>query len=466
MSTDMNRIDTIAAIATPVGNGAISVVRLTGRDSLDILKKHFSGSSETFTPRKVYYGKWLNRKNTMIDEVQIIFYKAPHSYTGEDMLEIMCHGGQIVTEMILETLLDDCKPALKGEFTFRAFLNNKVDLIKAQAINDIINVKTRKGAELLVKGLEGRLSALVEQIQDEFTKISAMIEVQIDYPDEIFEHSEVDEILQALFTVRTRIESVLNGAANSIRLKDGIDTVIIGPPNAGKSTLLNTLLKEDRAIVTDTPGTTRDYIREELNVNGILLNLVDTAGIRKSNDTIETLGIERSLSMFRNAPFVMFIFDITAGIDEQSKKLIEEARLENKKILIILNKTDLSNNESDSRAVTEAIKGELKTYADVHEISALKKRGIAELENYIYDAVKGLVSVNDNDLIFNKLQKNTLEKIYGLTNSTVEDIQEGFTIDLVAIKIREIIQDLNRLTGRDYEEDLINTLFSTFCLGK
>ena len=465
MPTGMNRTDTVAAIATPFGNGAISIVRLTGHDSLSILKKHFSGSTDAYTPRKVYYGKWLNERNEMIDEVQIIYYKAPFSYTGEEMLEIMCHGGQIVTNMIMESLMNDCKPALNGEFTFRAFLNGKVDLIKAQAINDLINVKTRKGAKLLVKGLEGKLSALIENIQNGFTKIAAMIEVQIDYPDEIFEHSETDEILQALFSVRTQLENVLNGAANSIRVKDGIDTVIIGPPNAGKSTLLNTLLKEDRAIVTDTPGTTRDYIKEELNINGILLNLVDTAGIRESKDTVETIGIERSLNMFRQAPFVMFIFDITGSIDENSRNLIEEARLENKSILILLNKMDLHDID-DKTAKNEMIKKELETYANVHEISALRKRGIAELENYIFDAVKDLVSLEENDLIFNRLQKNTLEKIYGLTNSTIEDIQEGFTLDLVAIKIREIIQDLNRLTGRDYEEDLVNTLFSTFCLGK
>jgi tRNA modification GTPase len=466
MSTELNRTDTIAAISTPVGNGAISMVRVTGSNSLNVLKNYFSGSKDTFTPRKVYYGKWLNDKNEMLDEVQITYYVAPNSYTGEDMLEITCHGGQIVTEMIMESLMTECKPALPGEFTFRAFLNNKIDLIKAQAINDLINAKTRKAAKLLTKGLEGKLSALIDRIQSDFTRVAAMIEVQIDYPDEIYEHSETDEILEAMKAVRSRLEKVLDGAANSIRVKDGIDTVIIGPPNAGKSTLLNVLLKEDRAIVTDTPGTTRDYIKEELNVNGILLNLVDTAGIRDSEDKVEAIGIEKSLNIFRSAPFVMFIFDITSGINESSKKLIEEARFEDKKILILLNKTDLNDGSSDNIVVDEGLKNELMTYADVHEISALKKRGIAELENFIYDSVKNLVTIKDDDLIFSKLQKNTLEKIYGLTNSAIEDINEGFTLDLVAIKIREIIQDINRLTGRDYEEDLINTLFSTFCLGK
>ena len=461
----MNRTDTIVALSTPVGTGAISIIRISGQKALEVLNEHFKSLKMKDYPehRKMYYGKWVDSEQLTIDEVQIVYYQSPNSFTGEDMIEIFCHGGMIITEMVLKSTINICKNALPGEFSYRAFLNSKIDLIQAQAINDLIHVKTQEGAKLLVKGLEGKLSHFIENLQKQYTKIAAMIEVQLDYPDDVFEHVETKQILKNLRELENDLKQVINDAANSIRLKNGIDTVILGPPNVGKSTLMNLLLKEDRAIVTDIPGTTRDYIQAELNVKGILINLIDTAGIRKTNDVVESMGVERTFQLFKNAPFSIFIFDHTSNLDDVSLKLLEEAVLEKKEILIILNKTDLKPNEMDK---TKKFKTKLSEYGSIHEISAKKTQGISILEDYIYHSAKKLVDIKSDTQLFNNLQKNVLEHIYNDTIRAISDLMNGFTIDTVSITIIEIIKELNNLTGRDYNEDIINAIFSDFCLGK
>src|SRR6056297_2109364 len=367
----MNQTDTIVALPTPFGTGAISIIRVSGQQALDVLNEHFQGLKkfDNIEHRKMVFGKWMDPNKQTIDEVQIVFYRSPNSFTGEDMIEIFCHGGMIITEMVLNSTLNICRNALPGEFSYRAFLNTKLDLIQAQAINDLINVKTQEGAKLLIKGLEGKLSHFIKNLQQKYTKIAAMIEVQLDYPDEIYEHVEIEHILKALKELANDLKIVIQDATNSIRLKNGIDTVILGPPNVGKSTLLNLLLKEDRAIVTELPGTTRDYIRAELNVNGILLNLIDTAGIRKTNDLVESKGVKRTFQLFKSAPFAIFIFEYTSKIDDVTLNLLEEAYSENKEILIILNKSDLNASVSDQ---TDSLKKKLSQYGLIHEISAKK----------------------------------------------------------------------------------------------
>lgn len=461
----MNRIDTIVALSTPVGTGAISIIRISGQKALDVLNEHFVGLTKNIHPehRKIYYGKWVDSEEITIDEVQVVFYQSPNSFTGEDMIEIFCHGGMIITEMVLKSTLNICKNALPGEFSYRSFLNSKIDLIQAQAINDLIHVKTQEGAKLLVKGLEGKLSHFIENLQKRYTKIAAMIEVQLDYPDDVFEHVENKQILNSLKELANDLEQVIKDAANSIRLKNGIDTVILGPPNVGKSTLMNLLLNEDRAIVTDIPGTTRDYIQAELNVKGILINLIDTAGIRETHDVVETMGVERTFQLFKNAPFAIFIFDHTSTLDEVSIRLLETAFLEKKEILIILNKADLKPFELDG---TKNFKTKLSKYGKIHEISAKKTQGISILEDYIYHSAKKLVDNKSDTQLFNNLQKNVLEHIYNDTIRAISDLMEGFTIDTVSITIIDIIKELNDLTGRDYNEDIIDAIFSDFCLGK
>ena len=461
----MNRTDTIVALATPMGSGALSIIRISGERSLEVWQKHFKGLKAIDSPehRRIYYGKWIDTDRNTIDEVQCCFYQSPHSFTGEDMLEVFCHGGMIVTEMVLKSTLHLCKSALPGEFSYRAFLNSKIDLIQAQAINDLINVKTQEGARLLIKGLEGNLSHFIRNLQEKYTRIAAMIEVQLDYPDEFFEHVEIEEILIALKELAGDLKDVIQEAGNSIRLKSGIDTVILGPPNVGKSTLMNLLLKEDRAIVTDMPGTTRDYIKAELNVKGILINLIDTAGIRKTSNIAESAGVKKTLQLFMNAPFAIFIFEHTSPLDEQSIHLLEEAYLEKKEILIILNKTDLKSVDVKN---SHALKESLSHYGSIHEISAKKTEGISLLEDYIYHSAKKLVENKSDTQLFNNLQKHVLEGVFDNTLKALSDLENGFTIDTVSITIRGIIQELNDLTGRDYNEDIINAIFSDFCLGK
>ncbi|MDN5359137.1 MAG: tRNA modification GTPase [Thermotogaceae bacterium] len=461
----MNRTDTIVALSTPIGTGAISIIRISGQKAISVLKEHFNGwkKDDYPVPRKMYYGKWTDSDHSTIDEVQIAYYQSPNSFTGEDMLEIFCHGGMIITEMVLRSTLNHCKDALPGEFSYRAFLNSKIDLIQAQAINDLINVKTQEGAKLLVKGLEGKLSHFIKNLQERYTKIAAMIEVQLDYPDEIYEHVEYERILNDLKELTSDLSKVIKEAANSIRLKNGIDTIIVGPPNVGKSTLMNLLLNEDRAIVTDLPGTTRDYIQAELNVKGILLNLIDTAGIRKTRDVVESMGVKKTFQLFKDAPFAIFIFEHSSTLDGLSINLLEEAYAEKKQILILLNKTDLKTTDKKESHV---IKEKLSQYGLVHEISAKKSEGISVLEEFIYDSAKKLVDNKSETQLFNNLQKSVLERVYNDSNKAISDLINGFTIDTVSITIKDIIKELNDLTGRDYNEDIINAIFSDFCLGK
>ena len=289
-----------------------------------------------------------------------------------------------------------------------------------------------------------------------------MIEVQLDYPDEVFEHVEAEKILKGLKNLASELQEIINDSANSIRLKNGIDTVILGPPNVGKSTLMNLLLKEDRAIVTDLPGTTRDYIQAELNIKGILINLIDTAGIRDTKDLVETMGVKKTFQLFKKAPFAIFIFEHTSEIEDITIELLEEAFAEGKEILIIFNKTDL---KSDEIKKTAPLKRVIK-YGTVHEISAIKKEGIGTLEKYIYLSAKKLVEIKTENQLFNNLQKNILERVYNDTLKAISDLEMGYTIDTVSITIRDIIKSLNDLTGRDFNEDIIDTIFSDFCLGK
>jgi len=448
-----------------MGTGAISIIRISGSQALDALKEHFKTFGTKVSPkhRKMYYGKWTDSKKVTIDEVQVVYYQSPNSFTGEEMVEIFCHGGVIVTDMVLKSTLNICKMALPGEFSYRAFLNSKIDLIQAQAINDLINVKTQEGAKLLIKGIEGNISQFIEGLQKQYTKIAAMIEVQLDYPDEVFEHVEVEKIMNGLKELANDLERVIKDAANSIRLKTGIDTVILGPPNVGKSTLMNILLNEDRAIVTDLPGTTRDYIQAELNVKGILINLIDTAGIRETKDRVESIGVKRTFELFKKAPFAIFIFEYRSTLDDVSLSLLKEAFAEDKEILIILNKSDLKTDEKEK---PDLLRKKLLKYGSVHEISAKKSEGINALEEFIFRSAKKLVEIQSETVLFSNLQKNILEGIYTDTVKGIMDLKNGYTIDTISITIREIIKSLNALTGRDYNEDIISQIFSDFCLGK
>ncbi len=475
-----NKGKTVAAISSPPGRGAIAVIRLTGDESLEIALEYFqpagyAGKSEDYfrreiKKRRVYFGKWFDTSGRLIDEIQMIFYKAPNSYTGEDLVEFFCHGGRVVTEMIYKNLLEKADPAQPGEFTYRAFLNNKLDLIKARAINDLINAKTEKAAAYIAGELDGKLSNFIHGLEKGLLKSASMIEVQIDYPDELYEASETEKILSQLKSLQQELGEVLETANNAIRLKEGIDTAILGSPNVGKSTLLNRLIRQDRAIVTDIPGTTRDYIKAELNINGILINLIDTAGLRETQEEIEKIGVKRTLELVKNVPFVLFLFDISRNIEESNIELIKDFIQQGKKVLVLLNKSDTLTQERDAeKDVEESIsqfKKRLNEITDVHVISALRGEGVEELEELIHNTVKKLIEVNAESMIFSRVQQRVLNRANRLLKETLGDIKNGVTMDIIAQEIREIILLLNGLTGRDYNEDIVETLFSDFCVGK
>lgn len=454
--------DTIAAIATPHGTGAIALVRISGPDTLNIVKKIFRFNTKTSTikPRFAYYGKIVDPfTEEIIDTGICLYYKQPKSYTGEEMAEITCHGGILVSSKVLEAILKSgARAAEPGEFTKRAFLNGKMDLIQAEAINDLINSKTDLMLSISNSLLMGEGSEKIKKLRSELLNISAEIEVHIDYPEEDLEEENFEGIFQSLKNLYSDMKELLQNADNGMILKNGISTVIVGKPNVGKSTLLNRLLREDRAIVTDVPGTTRDIIVENLNIKGILLKVIDTAGIRESRDTVEKIGIERTIKEIERANLILFVIDASEPLDENDIKIIDLVKSKNH--LVILNKKDLN-----SKISVESIKKLFNEEKDIVEISALKGEGLEKLEDVIYSKVKEMVNLETKPVVTNLRQKIALEKSFSAIQEAIENFNL-YPIDVVSISIRKSIEYLDELLGLKYSDDLLENIFKNFCVGK
>jgi len=454
--------DTIAALSTPYATGAIAVIRISGPNTLEILKKvfRFSSSIEKPKPRYAHYGKILDYPdNEVLDTGICIYYKAPGSYTGENMAEISCHGGMLVSRKVLESVLKaGARLAEPGEFTKRAFLNGKMDLIQAEAVNDLINSKTELIMKMSNSQLIGEGSQKIKEIRENLLRISAEIEVHIDYPEEDLPQENLNNIKEGLKKISSQMKKILSSADNGIVLKEGIKTVIVGKPNVGKSTLLNRLLKEDRAIVTEVPGTTRDVIIENLNIKGILLKVVDTAGIRESSDIVERIGVERTLKEIEKADLVLLVFDSSEPLDEDDIRVVELVKTKN--YLVILNKRDL-----DSRISIESIGKLLRKNDYVIEISALKGEGLEKLENAIYSKIKKMINIEAKPVITNLRQKTALQKSLESLRKAIEDF-ENYPIDIISLNIRKAIEHLDELLGLKYSDDLLDNIFRDFCVGK
>jgi tRNA modification GTPase len=454
--------DTIAAIATPHGTGAIAIIRISGPDTLDIVRKifRFNTRLSEIKPRYAYYGKIVDPfTNEVIDTGICLYYKQPKSYTGEDMAEICCHGGILVSSRVLEAvLMSGARVAEAGEFTKRAFLNGKLDLVQAEAVNDLINSKTDLMLSMSNSLLIGEGSEKIKKLRNELLNISAEIEVHIDYPEEDLEEENFEDIFQSLKNLYNDMKELLQNANNGIILKNGISTVIVGKPNVGKSTLLNRLLREDRAIVTDVPGTTRDIIIENLNIKGILLKVIDTAGIRESVDTVEKIGIERTVQEIEKADLILFVIDASEPLDENDLRIID--LIKSKNHLVILNKKDL-----DSKISIESIKKLFNEEKNIVEISALKGEGLEKLENAIYSKVKEMVKLDVKPVVMNSRQKVALERSFSAIKEALENF-ELYPIDVVSISIRKGIEHLDELLGLKYSDDLLENIFKNFCVGK
>lgn len=451
------------AIASPIGTGAISVIRMSGKESLRILKDIIDFKKKP-KARFAHHG-WIKDPQTgeIVDEVIYVYYESPRSYTGEDMVEIFCHGGILVTKRILEIILKDgARLAEPGEFTKRAFLNGKMDLMQSEAVRDIIESRTEMGMNLSLRQLKGENSRVLEEIREKLLKLSAEIEVHIDYPEEDLPDEDLKRWKKELKRIAEDVENILKTADLGVMLRNGVKVVIIGKTNVGKSTLLNRLLKEDRAIVTDIPGTTRDIISEDLNIGGILLKITDTAGVRKTEDEIEMIGQRKTMNELEKSDLVLFIVDGSRRLSEEDfeiKKILGEKK---KKYILVLNKMDLELrvSESELKKLEDGSKGMVR-------VSALKGDGMKELEETVRDVVMGekLEEKMKNLILTNTRQKESMRKCYECIKRALENF-ETFPIDMVSLDIREAVNHIDEILGKVYTGDLLERIFSTFCVGK
>ena len=396
----------------------------------------------------------------IIDEVLVSYFVAPNSYTRENMCEINSHGGMVVENKILEECLKNgAMLAEPGEFTKRAFLNGRIDLSQAEAIIDIINSKTEKEMQVAQRQLKGRLSNKIEDIRKDILNIMADIEASIDYPEYDIEETTNEKIKKFLNELEEKLNSLEKTFENGKILKEGIKTAIIGKPNVGKSSLLNLILGEERAIVSNVEGTTRDTIEEYVNINGIPLKIIDTAGIRNTIDEVEQIGVKRSMDILFDAELIIAVFDDSRALDEEDEKILD--LIKDKKAIILINKTDLKKGyvQSDERITC--------LHKTVIPFSVLKEEGINEL----YNAILELFNMNDidlenTDIVTSSRQKNYILRAHDALNKAKESVENNMTIDITAIVLKEILEELSSITGENVSEDIINEIFKKFCLGK
>ena len=436
---------------------------MSGDDCFKVLDKIFvPKNKQNIDNIKGYTMKYghIVENEEIIDEVLVSYFKAPKSYTAENMCEINSHGGNIVVKKILELCLKNgAELAEPGEFTKRAFLNGRIDLLQAESVVDIINAKSEREAKTGVKQLEGGLSNKIAQIKQEILDVMVNIEVAIDYPEYDVDEVTNNQIIVMLKSVKEKLENLEKTFDNGKIIKEGIKTAIIGRPNAGKSSLLNRILKEDRAIVTEYEGTTRDTIEEFVNINGIPLKLIDTAGIRNAKDEVEKIGIARAKEIAKEADLIIAIFDSSKDLTEEDLEILNLVK--NKKAIIVLNKTDLKSAIDENNQEFKDFKGKIV------KISALNNTGIEE----IYDEITRLFDLSeinlDNEVVItNVRQKNLISKAIESVDKTKKTIFEKMPLDIVAIYIKEILEDLGNITGEFVTEDIINEIFAKFCLGK
>ena len=456
------KTDTIAAISTAMTNSGIGIVRISGDEAFEIIDKIYKGKKEKILSKQkshtIHYGYIMDGEET-IDEVLVLLMKGPHSYTGEDTVEIDCHGGVFVTKKILETVLKyGARPAEPGEYTKRAFLNGRMDLSQAEAVIDIINSKNEYALQSSVNQLKGSVHKKIDEIRGEILHHTAFIETALDDP----EHYDVDGYGEELETVvdklLKKVQRLIDTADDGRIMKEGIQTVIVGKPNAGKSSLLNALIGEDRAIVTDIAGTTRDVLEENIQLQGISLNIMDTAGIRDTEDIVEKIGVDKARSYAEEADLIIYVVDASVPLDDNDFEIIN--MIKNKKAVVLLNKTDLS---------TVIHKNELKVWINkpTIEISAKHQIGIQELEDTLKEMFyHGDISFNDEVYITNARHKAALNDAYVSLKKVKESIENQMPEDFFTIDLMDAYESLGSITGETIGEDLVNEIFSKFCMGK
>ena len=443
--------DTIAAISTAQGVSAISIVRISGEEALKIVNKIFDQDIYKYKSNTINYGHIIEG-NKIIDEVLVSVFLAPKTYTKEDIIEINSHGGISVTNKILELLLDNgARLAEPGEFTKRAFLNGRIDLVEAESIMDLIDAKTESARKLAINGVSGRLSTKINSLRNKALDLISNIEVNIDYPEyEDIEIMTIEDIKKFSKVLNEEIDKLIKESNNGKLIKEGINTVILGRQNVGKRSILNRLIEEDKAIVTDIPGTTRDVVEGSMRINGVLINFLDTAGIRKTSNTVEKLGVAKSLSLIDSADLVLLVLNNNEKLTDEDRELFEKTK--NKKRIIVINKIDLEN--------------KLEFNEEAVKVSA-ENNNIDELINKINDMFK-LDEINNSDMTYisNAREISLLKKAKKSSDNLVKSLEDNIPIDMLEIDIKNIIDYLGEITGDSYDNELIDRLFSNFCLGK
>ena len=446
--------DTIAAISTTTGIGAISIIRLSGPESLEIASKVFTKDLTKVETHTIHYG-YIKNNNEKIDEVLVSVMKAPKTFTKEDIVEINCHGGIATTNKVLEILLNNgARLAEPGEFTKRAFLNGRIDLLEAEATMDLISSKSDKARKMSLNTLTGETSNLIKDLRSDIVGIISNIEVNIDYPE--YEDIEVltnEKILPEIQKFKEKLEKIIKKSQDSKVIKEGIKVGIIGKPNVGKSSLLNSLLEEEKAIVTNVPGTTRDIVEGTIILDNVILNIIDTAGIRESADIVEKIGIEKSLTIINEADLVIFILNNNEKITAEEKELLE--KLKDKKKIIVINKIDLEN---------KLDKSILDNYI---EISAKENIGIEKIKDEIKRLFNlGELEASDLTYMSNARSISLLGKSLNNINDAISEINNNSPIDIVEFHLKDAWNNLGEIIGETYTDELLDELFSRFCLGK
>lgn len=455
--------DTIAAIATAPGEGGIGIIRLSGSNALDIANKMFRplyrDSIGDYAVRTLIYGN-IYDEGVVLDEVLLAYMKGPHSYTAEDVVEINCHGGFISVRKILELALKSgARMAEAGEFTKRAFLNGRIDLSQAEAVIDIINAKTDKSHELAQSQLEGSLSKKIKNLREMLTAVLAQVEVAIDYPEEDIEFITYKELIEKTEAIQREVVQMYKTADTGKILREGLQTAILGKPNVGKSSLMNSILGENRAIVTDIPGTTRDIIEEFVNIKGIALKIVDTAGIRDTDDVVEKIGVEKSRKHLKSSDLTLVVLDNSREIDQEDIDILES--VDRLKTLVILNKIDL-----ESKLDLDIV----KKYVDeinIINISALKNEGLDLLHDRIEDMVfSGEISNSGDVMITNSRHKDAIYKAMKAIEDAISSLNNEMSYDFIEVDLKDAWDALGYINGDTISEDLLDTIFSNFCIGK
>jgi len=461
MAQVLTQVDTIAAISTPIGEGGISIVRLSGEDAVAIANKLFKGADLTKVPtHTIHYGHIVDPKTQeVVDETMVSVLRAPKTFTREDMVEINCHGGMIVTNDILQLLLaNGARMADPGEFTKRAFMNGRIDLTQAESVMDIVRAKTDKSRQVAMTQLAGGLLEKIKTMRQELLDTMAHEEVNIDYPEYDMDDLTSQEMKKKAQEVSKQIEQLLQTAQEGKIIRNGLATAIVGRPNVGKSSLLNYLTQDDKAIVTDIAGTTRDTLEEYVSVKGVPLKLIDTAGIHHTEDKVEKIGVERSKKAIKEADLVLLLLDASQDLTAEDKRLLDLTA--NKKRIIILNKQDLGTKISQ-----EMIKN--LTDNPIIVTSILKQKNMDALENAIEKLFfSGIENSQNQILVTNQRQAGLLAKAKQSLEDVISGINDAMPLDLVQIDLKNAWDTLGEITGESAPDELITQLFSQFCLGK